>query len=471
MQQWYFYSRFTVRRPAFRALLAALTLFMLGGLALPQLVVNAAIAPTVLGTAQSFLVLGGSTVTNTGPTTLNGGNLGVSPGSAITGFPPGIVVAPGTIHVADAVAVQAKSDATTAYNTLASQTRTATLTGQDLGGKTLHQGVYFFATSAQLTGQLILDAQGDPNAVFVFQIGSTLTTASNSSVLVINGASPCNVYWQVGSSATVGVATLFVGNILALVSITLNSGATISGRALARKGAVTLDTNTFSASGCVPIIPSTPTPVPATPTPIPATPTPTPIPATPTPTLIQGTLTPPQATPTPTPTRSQATPTLTPPQATPTPFTQTPTPIITRVMPTPTLIQGTPTLTIIITTLIPTTTSIPTTPTPIITTLIPTTTSIPTTMIVATTTRTPIITSEAPTTLDVKAPVVSTGDSATEVLIPALPHTGGGGRVTQFTMSSVDVNDYRTTGIIWVVIVALVTLAGIGFLLIKRGRR
>ena len=141
------------RRLACRALLAAITLLMAGTLASSQFPVHAAIAPTVLGTAQSFLVLGGTTVTNTGPTTVTGGNLGVSPGSAITGFPPGIVVAPGTIHAADAVAAQAQSDVTTAYTTLAGQARTATLTGQDLGGKTLTQGVYFFATAAQLTGQ------------------------------------------------------------------------------------------------------------------------------------------------------------------------------------------------------------------------------------------------------------------------------------------------------------------------------
>lgn len=227
---------------------------MVGDLASPQFTVSAAIAPTVLGTAQSFAVLGGSTVTNTGSTVVTGANLGVSPGTAVTGFPPGIVVAPGTIHKADAVAAQAQSDVTTAYNTLAGQARSATLTGQNLGGKTLTQGVYFFATSAQLTGQLILDAQGDPTAVFVFQIGSTLTTASNSSVLLINGASPCNVYWQVGSSATLGTTTAFVGNILALTSIGLNTGATVIGRALARNGAATLDSNTFVLGSCAPVV-------------------------------------------------------------------------------------------------------------------------------------------------------------------------------------------------------------------------
>ena len=199
-------------------------------------------------TAASFAVLGGSTVTNTGATTVNG-DLGVSPGSAVTGFPPGTVTG-GTIHAADAVAAQAQSDVTTAYNSLAGQACTADLTGQDLGGKTLTPGVYCFSSSAQLTGALTLDAQGNAGAVFVFKIGSTLTTASGSSVLMINGGSPCNVFWQVGSSATLGTTTSFLGNILALTSITLNTGASVSGRALARNGAVTMDTNTVSQAAC-----------------------------------------------------------------------------------------------------------------------------------------------------------------------------------------------------------------------------
>jgi len=202
----------------------------------------------MLGAASSFAVLGGSTVTNTGATTVRG-DLGVSPGSAVTGFPPGTVVG-GTIHAADAVAGQAQSDTTTAYNSLAGQPCTADLTGQDLGGKTLTAGVYCFSTSAQLTGALTLNAQGNANAVFIFKIGSTLTTASGSTVLLINGGSPCSVFWQVGSSATVGTTTTFVGNILALTSITLNTGAGVSGRALARNGAVTMDTNNIGSAGC-----------------------------------------------------------------------------------------------------------------------------------------------------------------------------------------------------------------------------
>ncbi len=184
-------------------------------------------------------------MTNTGPSVITG-NLGVGPGTAITGFPPGIVLAPGALHAADAVALQAQSETTTAYDLLAGLSATGTLTGQDLGGLTLLPGVYFFANTAQLTGTLTLDGQGDPNATFVFQIGSTLTTASSSSVVFVNGATQQEVYWQVGSSATLGTATRFAGNIVALTSISLGTGASIScGRALARNGAVTLDTNSI----------------------------------------------------------------------------------------------------------------------------------------------------------------------------------------------------------------------------------
>jgi len=203
----------------------------------------------ILGTAQRFAVLGGSTVTNTGPSIING-DLGVWPGEAVTGFPPGIVN--GTIHAGNAVAQQAQADVTTAYNILANMAMTRDLTGQDLGGMILTPGVYFFSSSAQLTSTLSLDAMGDPNALFVFQIGSTLTTASNSSILNIEGASGCNVYWQIGSSATLGTETAFIGNMLALTSITLNTDATIlDGRALARNGAVTLDSNIITG-GCIP---------------------------------------------------------------------------------------------------------------------------------------------------------------------------------------------------------------------------
>jgi len=198
-----------------------------------------------LGTAAAFAVLGGSAITNAGSTTI-AGDVGISPNgaSSVTGFPPGSYT--GTLHAADAVALQAQNDVTTAYNTLAGQAYDVDKTGQDLGGQTLPPGVYRYSTSAQLTGTLTLDAQGNPNAVFIFQIGSTLTTASGSRVVVINGGSNCKVYWQVGSSATIGTTTAFAGNILALTSITLNNGATLAGRALARNGAVTMDTNNIA---------------------------------------------------------------------------------------------------------------------------------------------------------------------------------------------------------------------------------
>lgn len=205
-------------------------------------------ASVSLGTASNFAVLGGSTVTNVG-TSIIVGDLGVSPGSAVTGFPPGIVTPPGTIYAADAVAFQAQVDNQATYTLLAGLAQTRDLTGQNLGGLTLTPGVYSFLSSAQLTGTLTLNNLGDPNALFVFQIGSTLTTASNSSVLVSNGGDYPNVFFQVGSSAILGTGTQFKGNILANTSITLNNGANIEcGRALAQNGAVTLDTNNVSTS-------------------------------------------------------------------------------------------------------------------------------------------------------------------------------------------------------------------------------
>ena len=200
-----------------------------------------------LGAAGSYAVLAGSTVTNTGSSVLTG-NLGVWPGTAVTGFPPGLVTG-GTIHAGDAAAAKAQGDLTTAYNAAMGLSPTATLTGKDLGNMVLTPGVYFFASSAQLTGTLTLNNLGNPNAVFVFQIGSTLTTASGSSV-VFTSSLDKNVFWQVGSSATLGTTTKFEGNILALTSITLNNGASIGcGSALARNGAVTLNNNVIGG-GC-----------------------------------------------------------------------------------------------------------------------------------------------------------------------------------------------------------------------------
>jgi hypothetical protein len=228
-------ARIRVRRRS-RAV-GALTLAAAALLWMP-LAASAATAPA-LGTDRSFAVLAGSTITNTGPTSITG-DLGLSPGSSVTGFPPGVLN--GATHVADALSVQAKSDLTTAYNTAAAQPCTSTLSG-DLGGRTLTPGVYCYPSAALLTGTLTLDGGGDPNALFIFKVGSTLTTATGSRVVLLNGG-PCGVHWQVGSSATLGTDTVFVGTMLVNTSITLNTRASLlSGRVLAQTGAVTLDSN------------------------------------------------------------------------------------------------------------------------------------------------------------------------------------------------------------------------------------
>ena len=203
-------------------------------------------SPSQLGSAQEFAVLGASTVTNTGSTQIYG-SLGVDPGSAITGFPPGTVTG-GSIYGTGGVSNLAQGAALTVYNTLFALPSASNLTGQDLGTVgTLAPGVYHFDTSAQLTGALTLDFSSNPNGDFVFQIGSTLTTASGSTVNVINGSSLSGVYWQVGSSATLGSGTVFAGNILADQSISLDSTAEIlCGRAIALNGAVTMIGNTIS---------------------------------------------------------------------------------------------------------------------------------------------------------------------------------------------------------------------------------
>ena len=205
---------------------------------------NGAVAPS-LGTAESYAVLGATpNVNNTGPTVVTG-DLGVYPAAAVIGFPPGSVI--GTIHAADANALSAQSANTTAYGTLAGQACDTTFgVPTDLAGMTLVPGVYCFASSASNTGLLQLDAQGDPTAVWVFNIASTLITGSASTVTVINGGQDCNVFWRVGSSATLGTTTTFVGNILALTDITLQTSASLSGRALAQTGTVTLASNTVS---------------------------------------------------------------------------------------------------------------------------------------------------------------------------------------------------------------------------------
>jgi hypothetical protein len=201
-------------------------------------------ASIALGSASNFAILAGSTVTNTGPTVLNG-DLGLSPGSAVTGFPPGSVN--GTIRVSNPLAAQAKLDLTAAFNEAAARSTAPSSVSGNLGGQTLAPGLYKTSSSLSITsGDLTLDAGGDVHGVFIFQMGSTLTTTTGRQVVLSGGAKASNVYWQVGTSATLGTYSVFKGNILADQSITLNSGSTLEGRALTRIGAVSLAANTVT---------------------------------------------------------------------------------------------------------------------------------------------------------------------------------------------------------------------------------
>ena len=203
-----------------------------------------------LGAASRFSVLGGSTVTSTGLTVVTG-DLGVWPGLAVTGFGPGVVIG-GTIDRGTAVSAAGQGSLTALYDALKGAACRTDMSGIDLSGKTLGPGVYCFTSSAAIStvGTLTLDAGGDPNAFWIFQIASTLTTPDTSAVNVINGGSACNVFWAVGSSATIGKSNRFEGNIVALDSITVQTGSNVSGRALARTGAVTLDTNAIGFTTC-----------------------------------------------------------------------------------------------------------------------------------------------------------------------------------------------------------------------------
>jgi hypothetical protein len=199
-----------------------------------------------LGAAGSYAVLAGSTVTSTGGTVVNG-DLGVSPGTAVTGFPPGTVVN-GAIHANDASAIAAEAALITAYNDAAGRTLGAITVAGNLGGTTLTPGLYKSTSSLAISsGNLTLDALGNPNAVFIFQMASTLTTSSGLQVILSGGANPANIFWQVGSSATLGTSSVFEGNILASQSISLATGATLNGRALAEVGGVSLDSNSINA--------------------------------------------------------------------------------------------------------------------------------------------------------------------------------------------------------------------------------
>ena len=293
-----------------------------------------------LGTAANFAVLAGSAITNTGTSAITG-DVGSDPTPAITGITAGMVT--GTIHGVDAATTQAKTDLDAAYGVAVGLTPDALLP-TELGATTVTAGVYNSAAGTfGITTDVTLDGENHANAVFVFQMATTLTTAASIHVLLINGAQSCNVYWQVGSSATLGASNAFRGNILAQTSITIGATTTIDGRALARDAAVTMGSDTITAATCAPTPTPTPTVAPTptptvaptpTPTPVP-TPTPTPVPTpTPTPTPVPTPTPTPVPTPTPTPV---PTPTPTPvPTPTPTPApTPTPTPVPTPV-PTPT---------------------------------------------------------------------------------------------------------------------------------------
>ena len=200
-------------------------------------------ATVFLGSAAPFAVLGSSTVTNTGPTVVNG-DLGVWAGTAVTGFGPGRVN--GTIHAGDTVAQHAQASLTVAYNDAAGRSTDPIGVAGDLGGQTLPPGLYKSTSSLAITGDLTLDAKGNPNAVWIFQIASALTVNVDSRVVLSGGATSANIFWQVGSSATLGTHSVFHGTIMALASITIDTGASLDGRALARTAAVTLDTNSVT---------------------------------------------------------------------------------------------------------------------------------------------------------------------------------------------------------------------------------
>ena len=200
-------------------------------------------AVVLFGTTSTFGVLG-NTVTNTGGTSVTG-DVGASPGATVSGFPPG--TATGTIYLGGATAAQAQTDLTAAYNDAAGRTTGAITVSGDLTGLTLTPGLYKSTSSLGITGDLTLNALGNPNAIFIIQMASTLTTGSGSQVILTGGAKASNIIWQVGSSATLGTNSVFKGTIMALTSITMNTGAHLDGRALASGGAVTLDTNVIVA--------------------------------------------------------------------------------------------------------------------------------------------------------------------------------------------------------------------------------
>ena len=274
----------------------------------PVLAVPASASTTAvaLGNVAPFAVLAGTTVTNTGTSQI-AGSVGVSPGSAVTGFPPGLITG-GSIDAANTTAQAAQASLTTAYLAAAGETP-VTVNASDLGGQTLVPGVYQNAAAMSLTGTVTLNAEGNANAVFVFLAGSTLTTAPSSSVVLTGGAQACNVFWQVGSSATIGTTTNFVGSVLALTSISVQTGATISGRVLARNGQVSLEGDTITVPTCNAVTTTTTT-SPVTTTTSPVTTTTTPVTTTTTP--VTTTTTSPVTTTTPPSTTTTTVPTIVP---------------------------------------------------------------------------------------------------------------------------------------------------------------
>ena len=347
---------------------------------------SGAVAAVGLGTAGSFGVLGGSTVTNTGRSVVHG-DLGVSPGTAVTGFAPGIVT--GAEHRADGVAAGAQSDLTTAYNVAAGESPSGSV-GPFLGaGATIVAGVYNATTSLDVGGALTLDGQGNPDAVFIFQVGSTLVTDSASDVILINGAQACHVFWQVGSSATLGTHSAFQGSVLALQSISVQTGDTINGRMLARNGAVTLDDDTITVPGCAAA--PTPSPTMTAPAPAPTTTAPAPAPTTTGPASAPTTTAP---VPVPTTTAPAPAPTTTGPP--PAPTTAGPSPAPTTAGPAPSRSTGP----------VPRSTITSPVPTPAATTTRARPTPTPTT---ARTGMSPALTQSAPTPTPVSATFAVTG--------------------------------------------------------------
>ena len=225
-----------------------------------SMLVSTLVAPN-LGAAASFAVLAASTVTNTGASAING-NLGLSPGTSVTGFPPGMLA--GTRYIADPAAAQAQLDLAAAYNDAAGRTLGAITLAGNLGGMTLAPGLYKSTSSLEISsGDLTLDAKGDASAVYIFQMGSTLVTTVGRKVILAGGAQAANIYWQVGSSATLGVSSVFKGTIMAMASITATTGASVEGRLLARTAAVTLDDNSILRTAAVVAVVPAPAPAPA----------------------------------------------------------------------------------------------------------------------------------------------------------------------------------------------------------------